>query len=243
MAPSVAHTTFATTHWSVIVAAGAEPDSPIAREALESLCRTYWYPLYAYVRQRGQMHADAQDVTQGFFLQLLHKNWLAQVDRNKGKFRSFLLVAMNHFLANEWRHLRTEKRGGQAVFISLDEQFAEERWQLEPSTGETPETAFDRRWAAALLEHVLHRLRAEQVASGRSHLFDQLKVFLVGRKGEVAYAELAGRLDSTEGALKMAVQRLRHRYGEILREEFANTVPSPEDTEAELRYLLTVLKE
>jgi RNA polymerase sigma-70 factor (ECF subfamily) len=241
MDSSAAHTTFATTHWSVIVAAGTGLDSPLAHEALETLCRTYWYPLYSYVRQRGETHPDAQDVTQSFFLQLLDKNWLTQVDRNKGKFRSFLLVAMNHFLANEWRRLRTEKRGGQAVLISLDEHSAEERWQLDPATDETPETAFEQRWAAALLERVLYRLRVEQVSAGRSKLFDELKVFLVGRKGEVAYADLAARLESTEGALKMSVQRLRHRYGEILREEVANTVASPDDVEAELQYLLTVL--
>ena len=239
---SAAHTAFATTHWSVIAAAATGPDSPHAREALETLCRTYWYPLYAYIRQHGQTHPDAQDVTQSFFLQLLDKNWLTQVDRRKGKFRSFLLVAMNHFLANEWRRLRTEKRGGHAVLISLDEATAEERWQLEPTTDATPETAFEQRWAAALLERVLYRLRAEQVTAGRSKLFDELKVFLVGRRGEVAYADLAARLESTEGALKMAVQRLRHRYGEILREEVANTVSSPDDVEAELRYLLTVLE-
>ena len=242
MDPSTAHTSFDTTHWSVIVAAGAGLDSPHAREALESLCRAYWYPLYAYVRQRGQTHSDAQDLTQSFFLQLLDKNWLTQVDRSKGKFRSFLLVAMNHFLANEWRHLRAEKRGGQAVLVSLDEESADERWQLEPATGATPETAFEQRWAAALLERVLYRLRAEQVAAGKSKLFDELKVFLVGRKGEVGYVDLAARLESTEGALKMSVQRLRHRYGEILREEVANTVSSPNDVEAELRYLLTVLE-
>jgi DNA-directed RNA polymerase specialized sigma24 family protein len=233
---------FATTHWSVIVAAGKGADSPHAREALETLCRAYWYPLYAYARQLGQSHAEAQDLTQSFFLQLLDKSWLAQVDRTKGKFRSFLLVAMNHFLANEWRRLRAEKRGGQAVFISLDDESVEERWQLEPVTWAAPETAFEQRWAAALLERVLFRLRAEQVAAGKSKLFDELKVFIVGRKGEVAYTDLAAKLGSTEGALKMSVQRLRHRYGEILREELASTVSSEVEIEAELRYLLAVLQ-
>lgn len=235
------HTVFATTHWSVLLAAGNKPDSPDRLEALETLCRAYWYPLYAYARQRGHTRADAQDLTQTFFLRLLDKNWLIQVDRSKGKFRSFLLVAMNHFLANEWRQLRAEKRGGQVTFVSLDDESAEERWQLDLSTGATPETSFERRWAAALLDRVLFRLRAEQIAAGRARLFDELKVFLVGRKGEVAYADLAQRLETSEGALKMAVQRLRARYGEILREEVASTVCRPDDVKDELRYLLTVL--
>ncbi|MFO1500394.1 MAG: ECF-type sigma factor [Verrucomicrobiota bacterium] len=232
---------FGTTHWSVILEAGKGTDSPHASEALESLCRSYWYPLYAYARQRGQAHADAQDLTQGFFLRLVDRNWLAQVDRTKGKFRSFLLMAMNHFLANEWRQLRAEKRGGQAVFVSLDDDLAQERWKFEPTTDSTPEKAFEQRWAAALLERVLYRLRAEQAAAGRSRLFDELKVFLTGRKGEVAYSEMATRLKSTESALKMSVYRLRHRYGEILREEISNTIASTDDVNTELRYLLALL--
>ncbi len=230
---------FATTHWSVVLAAGME-ESPLAADALERLCRTYWYPIYAYVRRRGHEASGAQDLTQEFFFRLLRKNYLAQADPHKGKFRSFLLVAVNYFLANEWDRARALKRGGRVTFLSLDDT-AEQRYLQEPATDLSPERIYEQSWAVALLGKALGRLREECAVTGKANRFDRLKVLLTGEKPSVTYAELATSLDTTEAALKMAVQRLRRRYGELLREEIAHTVAGPEQIEDELRHFCEVL--
>jgi RNA polymerase sigma-70 factor (ECF subfamily) len=231
---------FATTHWSVVLAA-SQSDSPQAAEALEKLCRTYWYPLYAYVRRYGYRPEDAKDLTQEFFFHLVQKDYLAQVDPRKGKFRSFLLAAVNHFLAKEWARSRTIKRGGRVSFIPLDEAQAEQRYQAELSGERSPEEIYDRAWAIALLETVLRRLREETATAGYADRFEELKGVLVGERPSLSYAALAPRLRTTEAALKMAVRRLRSRYAELLREEIATTVPGPQEAEDELRHLRAVL--
>lgn len=231
---------FATTRWSVVLSA-REGESDAAAEALEVLCRTYWYPLYAYVRRRGHSPEDAQDLTQEFFFRLLDRRWLSQVDRHKGRFRSFLLVAMNHFLANEWDRSQAAKRGGGVPHFPLDAEAFEQRYHQEATTDASPDRLYERCWALALIERVLHQLRGEVVAEGRREQFEELRVFLTGEKPPVSYAELATRLTTTEAALKMAVQRLRRRYGELLRAEIANTVSHPQEVQDELRHLLVVL--
>ena len=233
---------FATTHWGVVLAAG-HSSSPDAQEALEKLCRTYWYPLYAYVRQQGHTPHDAQDLTQEFFLRLLQRHYLAQVDPHKGKFRSFLMVAVKHFLANEWDRAKAAKRGGRATFISFDEASAEKRYALESATDASPEKIFERRWALAVLDQVLGRLREEFEQVGKTKQFAALKIFLSGEKPSASYAELAAGLQTTEAALKMAVQRMRRRCGELLREEIAHTVASGEQVEEEIRCLFAALAE
>jgi len=230
---------FATTHWSVVLAAGG-PGTPESAAALEQLCRTYWYPLYAYVRRRGYSPEDAQDLTQEFFLRLLHKHYLGQIDPGKGKFRSFLLAAINHFLADEWDRASAVKRGGRVTFLALDQDSAEQRL-AGASTRHSPEQIFERSWALALLQKVLTRLREEATQAGHAGHFEELKAFLTGEKSPVSYAELTVKLGSSETALRKEVQRLRHRYGELLREEVARTVADPGEFEEELRYLFRVL--
>jgi RNA polymerase sigma factor (sigma-70 family) len=231
---------FATTHWSVIVNARAA-DSSVARQALEKLCQTYWYPLYAFVRRQGHGPHDAQDLTQEFFARLLEKNYLDDVRRERGKFRSFLLASMKHFLANEWDRARAQKRGGAHVHVPIDTQSAETRYGLEPAHDRTPEKLFERRWALTLLDNVLALLREEFVASGKAEQFDQLKVALTADKRAVPYAELGVRLGISQGAVKVAVHRLRARYREVLRAEIASTVSSPADVEEEIRQLFAAL--
>jgi len=231
---------FRTTHWSVVLLAGQD-DSTQAAAALEKLCRTYWYPIYSFIRRRGYDSPDAQDLTQGFFAQLLRRNDFLTVDARKGKFRSFLLGALSHFLANEWDRSQRLKRGGGQSVISLDAHSAEERYKLEPATHETPEQIFERRWIEALLETVLLRLRAECAAYGQADRFDSLKVFLVEDKGAVSFAGIGRELSMTESAVKGVVRRLRSRYRELFREEVANTVDKPEELEDEIRELLAVL--
>jgi len=204
------------------------------------LCRTYWYPLYAYVRRRGYGPEDAQDLTQEFFLRLLRKDYLAQVDPGKGKFRSFLLAAITHFLANEWDRTNAVKRGGRVTFLALDHDSAEQRL-AEISLERSPEQIFERCWALAFLQEVLGRLRDEVDQAGRSAHFAELKVFLTGEQSSVSYAMLAAKLGTHEASLRKEVQRLRHRYGELLREEIARTVASPAEVEDELCHLFTVL--
>ena len=231
---------FVTTHWSVVLEA-RDQRSPQAAAALEKLCRTYWYPLYAYVRRRGYGEHDAQDLAQGFFARLVERNYLEAVGRQKGKFRSFLLAALNHFVSDEWDRVRAEKRGGGETFISLDDQTAEDRYRQEPADELSPEKIYERRWAMTLLDQVLRQLEAEFAATGRLRLFEQLKVFLLDEKGVGSYAETAARLEMTEGALRVAVHRLRQRYGELFRDEIAHTVASPVEIEDEVRHLLGVL--
>ena len=230
---------FRTTHWSVVLAAG-QLDAPQSREALEKLCRTYWYPLYAYVRREGFGAADAQDLAQEFFARLLAKNYLGQVGPQKGKFRSFLLAALRHFLSDQRDRARAAKRGGGAEVLSLDAQEAEERYRLEPLDRMDAEKIFERRWAMTLLEQALTRLRDESVVAGKAELFEHLRNFVAG-ESEVSCGEAAAQLGQTESAVKSAVHRLRQRYRELVREEIAQTVADPAETDAEIRYLITVM--
>jgi RNA polymerase sigma factor (sigma-70 family) len=231
---------FVSTHWSVVLAARAGASTDVDA-ALERLCRTYWWPLYAFVRRRGHEAHDAQDLTQEFFALLLAKDFLQGVDRSKGKFRSFLLAALEHFLANEWRRANAQKRGGKSTFVSLDDGSAETQFLQVPSADLPPEKLFEQQWARTLLDQVVTRLREEQVAASKGELFDHLKIFLTGEKRAVAYADLAVKLNTTEAALKMAVSRMRQRYGELLRAEIANTVSDAAEIEGELRALFAAL--
>ena len=231
---------FVTTQWSVVLAAG-NAGSAGADDALARLCRMYWYPLYCYVRRRGREAEDAKDLTQEFFARLLKRNWLGRADRERGRFRSFLLGAMNHFLADEWDKARAQKRGGGVAAVPLEITTAETRFAHEPADPSTPEQNFERRWALTLLEEVLQRLRAEYEAEGRAELFALLHPCLVGDRTEQPYAELARRLGSTEGTVKAAVHRLRQRYRGLLREEIAQTVAEPAEVDDELRHLFAVL--
>ncbi len=233
---------FATTRWSVVLAAGRN-DTTHARAALEKLCQTYWYPLYAYVRRRGNSPEDAQDLTQEFFAQLLERQSLAHADPNRGRFRSFLLMAMNHFLVNEWKKARAEKHGGGRPVLSLDWAAAEERFDLEPADRSAPDRIFEKQWALALLGEVLTRLEREFQGEGKTDLFAALKQTLMGARESQPYAELATRLNMNESAVKVAVHRLRKRYRELVREEIAGTLDESQDIEAEMRHLFSVLAE
>ena len=232
--------TFVTTHWSVVLTA-RRSDTTRAQAALCRLCQAYWYPLYAYVRRRGYQAHDAQDLTQEFFARLLAQNWLAQADRDRGRFRTFLLAALSHFLANEWDKARAQKRGGGVQIVPLQLDTAETRYGHEPADPLTPEQSFERRWALALLDEVLKRLGQEHAAAGTEKLFDLLKPCLVGDRQAQPYAALAAELGMTEGAVKMAVHRLRQRYRQLLREEIANTVADPVEVTEEMHHLFAVL--
>ena len=231
---------FHTTQWSQVLAAGLE-DSPQATEALEGLCRTYWYPLYAYIRRRGHDRHAAEDLTQSFFARLLEKSHLREITREGGRFRSYLLTALNHFLANEWDRACAQKRGGDKVHFSLDDLEAETRYALELEDNRTPEHLFERRWALTLLNQALSRLREEHDAPERSRVFDHLQPFLSGDKKLIPHAIVAASLGISEGAVKVAVHRLRKRYGELLRQEIARTVSTPEEARDEIRHLQTIL--
>ena len=231
---------FATTHWSVVLAAG-DSTSPQTNEALEKLCATYWYPLYAYVRRKGHSPEDAQDLTKEFFARLLEKKFLKLAEPERGKFRGFLLTSLKHFLVNEWEKARTAKRGGGQVVLSLDEQLAESRYLAEPSTDSSPDVMFEKRWAITVLEQVLMRLRQESVAAGKGDLFELLKDALWGDKNLASQTEIGAPLGLSAAAVKSAVHRLRLRYRELLRSEIANTVARPEDIDEELRHLVSVL--
>ena len=230
---------FATTHWSVVLAAGSR-DTPQSAAALERLCRTYWYPLYAYVRRRGYSPEDAQDMIQGFFAHLLAGDFLRGVGPEKGRFRSFLLACLKHFLADQWAKSQTAKRGGEAPLL-FDLEQAEARYQLEARGEAYPENLYERRWALDLLDRVLDRLRQEAVASGREVVFDRLQGCLLGERPNETYAQLGAKLGLSETAVKVTVHRLRQRYRELLREEIAHTVTSPDEFEDELRYLFEVV--
>jgi RNA polymerase sigma-70 factor (ECF subfamily) len=231
---------FATTHWSVVLAAKG-PESPAAAEALERLCRTYWGALYAYVRRHGHSPADAADLTQAFFARFLEKQFLKDVDRRKGKFRSFLLKALNHFLADEWRHAHAEKCDGARPTISINADHWESRYGHELASDLTPEKLFERRWALALFEQALAHLGEESVRAGHSRQFEVLKDFLSRPTSEGAYATAAAELGLSPGTVAVQVHRLRKRYGELVREEVAHTVTHPGEVEQELRHLLGVL--
>lgn len=229
---------FTTTHWSVVFAAAGE-SSPTTRAALEILARTYWYPLYAYVRRRGHNEHAAKDLTQEFFARLFARNDFGRLDREHGKFRAFLLASMNHFLAKEWRDQNALKRGGGQTVLSLDA--AAEGWYLqEPATDDTPEKLYDRRWAMTILELAATRLRNEFAAAGKAEQFDALRVFL-SETATHGYEQAAAQLQWTTGAVATAVHRLRQRYREMVRQEIAQTVTTPLEVEEEMRYLLAVL--
>jgi RNA polymerase sigma factor (sigma-70 family) len=231
---------FTTTHWSVVLAAGQQ-ESPGAQAALEQLCRTYWYPLYAYVRRQGCGSHDAQDLTQGLFAHLLRKDFLSGVGPEKGRFRSFLLACLKHFLADQWEKARTAKRGGTDAELLLDLEQAEERYQREGRVEASAESLYERRWALDLLDHVLDRLRLEAVASGREVVFDELQSCLLGERPTETYTRLGARLGLSETAVKVTVHRLRQRYRELLRQEIAHTVARPEEIDEEMRYLFEVV--
>jgi DNA-directed RNA polymerase specialized sigma24 family protein len=231
---------FATTRWSVVLAAGGESDGERAREALEALCRTYWYPLYAFLRRRGIDYNEACELTQAFFTRLLEKNFLQTVRRERGRFRSFLLVSLKHFLANEWDRARAQKRGGGRAVVSLDIEDAERRYGLEPSHEMTAETLFERRWALTMLDETLACLRAEAESAGKARLFDRCRDFLTGA-GDDSYREAAATLEMTEGAVKVAIHRMRRRVRDLLRERIAETVADPADIDGEIRHLISVL--
>jgi DNA-directed RNA polymerase specialized sigma24 family protein len=237
-ATSIPRNYFATTRWTVVVAAGCGR-TPQADLALEELCRTYWYPLYAYIRGRGYPREDAEDLTQAFFARLLEKNYFEGLSSEKGKFRAFLLAALKHFLANEWDRAHRQKRGGAARPISLDWQSADTRYQIDPADNLSPDKLYDRAWAVTLLERVITRLRDESAADDKAKLFEQLKPFLMVGKSAIPYAQSATSLDMTEGAVRVAVHRLRRRYRELLREEIGQTLSDPAQVEEEMRSLFS----
>ncbi|MCI0535988.1 MAG: sigma-70 family RNA polymerase sigma factor [Verrucomicrobiales bacterium] len=232
---------FNTTHWSVVLAAGQE-DSTKAAEALEALCRTYWPPLYAYARRRGHSPEQAKDVTQSFFVQLLRRRSLGTVSKDRGKFRSFLLASMNHFLANEWDRTHREKRGGNAEVLSLDALTAEQRYQMEPADELTPEKCFERHWAQVVLEQVLSRLRAEAGLADKLRRFERLKPLLLGEEDAGSLQAAGVDLGLTGEAVKAAAHRMRQRFRQLLREEIAATVVESAEIDAEIRYLINCLR-
>jgi len=227
---------FTETRWSVVLRAG-RPSSPDASASLEKLCRTYWYPVYAFVRRRGRGAEDAQDLTQEFFSRLLRKNTFADADPAKGRFRSFLLGALKHFLADEWDKARAEKRGGHCETFSLDALDPEARYALEPATDLTPDRIFDRRWATTLLEQALCRLGEEFTAAGKARHFALLKFFLTSDAGPGGYDEVAAQLETSPQTVAVSVHRLRQRYRVMARAEIADTVAHPDAVEEELRSL------
>ena len=232
---------FAPTNWNTVLAAG-ESDSVRAAEALAALCRTYWYPLYVYVRRKGHSVHDAEDLTQGFFEQLLRRQSIKQV-RGEGKFRSFLLSALEHFLAAEWNHAHRQKRGGNGLAISLDGMSPEARYQVEPVDARTAERLYERRWALTVLEQALERLRTDCVAARKEALFVELQGTLSTDGATASYAEIGARLKMSEVAVKVAAHRLRQRYAELVRDIVAQTLPNPTESEVEreIRHLLEAL--
>ncbi|MCL4180862.1 MAG: sigma-70 family RNA polymerase sigma factor [Verrucomicrobia bacterium] len=231
---------FATTHWSVVMAAKQGDDS-IAAVALEKLCRTYWLPLYAYIRRDGQNATEAQDLTQEFFARLLARDYLQHLHHQNGKFRSFLLAYLKNFLSEQRRKTGAQKRGGGCVFVPLDEPAGEEGYLLEPVDELTAEQVFERRWAQTVLQTALDRLRAEYAARGQTPLFERLQDYQPREPGGQSYAQLGDEFGMTEAAIKSAVQRMRQRHRELLREEIAQTVTRPEEIEEELRYFRDLL--
>ena len=231
---------FATTRWSAVLAAG-KPDSPEAARALDQLCRIYWFPLYAWVRRQGHSAHDAQDLIQGFFARLLEHKDLAAVDPARGKFRSFLLAALKHYVANERDRALAWKRGGRHELVSLELDTAESRYGAEPVDRLSADLLYDRRWALTVLEQVMARLRDEFKQRGKEALFDELKSCLMGERLDQPYADLAAHLRVSESAVKVAVHRLRRRYRELLRDEIAQTVGDADSVDDELRHLMAVL--
>lgn len=233
---------FVTTRWSVVLAA-QDKSSPASAEALEAICRAYWSPLYALVRRQGHAPHDAQDLTQEFFARLLHKDYLQAADREKGRLRTFLHVALKRFLANEWDRVRAQKRGGGAAPVSFDTAMAEERYLQHGTEALSAERIYERQWAMTLLEQALARLRAEYQAVRKEAEFDQLKGTLTAERGAIPYAELAAQLRTTEGATRVAVHRVRKRFRDLFRATIADTVDDPAEVDDEVRYVARVLGE
>jgi RNA polymerase sigma-70 factor (ECF subfamily) len=232
----VSRNRFATTRWSLVLAAGRRSSEP-SREALNSLCETYWYPVYAFIRRQGNEADAALDLTQEFFARVLEKNYIGQADPARGRFRAFLLTSARHFLSNERDRARAVKRGGTTPIVSLDVETAEGTYQLEGRDDLTPEKLFDARWATLTLDRALARLQRAYAAAGNPETFEGLKGFLTGDSESLSYADVARTLNSTEPAIRVAVHRLRRRFREALVEEIAETVSSPAEIDAEMRYL------
>jgi RNA polymerase sigma-70 factor (ECF subfamily) len=231
---------FVTTRWTVVLAAG-QSASPQSAAALAELCRTYWYPLYAFVRRKGHGPHDAQDLTQSFFARLLEKNYVAQADRERGRFRTYLLAALTHFLTDEWDKSRRLKRGGDREIISFDAGSAEERYRLEPIEHLDAAKLYERRWVTTLFDKVLARLEDEFRDSGKEELFNGLKGFLLAEESESSYGEISQRLNLTVNTVRQTVHRMRRRYRELFREEIAQTVASPSEVDDELKHIFAVL--
>ena len=238
--PPAGSGTFNTTHWTAVLLAG-KSNSPEAASALEELCRTYWYPLYAFARRQGQNPSDAQDLTQQFFAVFLEKKYFGLADPNRGRFRSFLLASFKHFLANEHHRARAVKRGGRNSFVSWDEAVAEAQYRNELSSNVSPDKLFEHAWALTLLDKVMKDLQQEYSGGGKAKVFEALQVFLTGDSSEATYEEIGRGLEMSEAAIKMAVSRLRRRYGDRLRSEVAQTVNDPLMVEEELRHLVGTL--
>ncbi len=239
--PGAAHrAAFPTTHWSVVIAAGRER-SPQAEAALEELAQAYWYPIYAFLRREGHAAVEAQDLTQAFFARLLEKNYPAQADRTRGRFRSFLLLTLRHFLADEREHAGAFKRGGGCVVLSLDEDVSEGRYRAEPADLETPETLFERRWAETILARATARLAEEYAASGKAAVYQILQAFQPGERASLSYSQAARQLATSESAVKALIYRMRKRHRELVRDEVAQTVAGAGDVDDELRHLIEVL--
>ncbi len=231
---------FATTHWSVVRRAGMNPGEEAA-QALETLCRAYWYPLYAFVRRLGHSPEDAQDITQSFFAYLLEKGLIGRAQPEAGRFRSFLIGSLKNFMANDFRREQAQKRGGGAMVISFDAQTAEERYACEPVEPKNPLTLFQQAWAVEVLDHAIERLESEYHSDGKIKIFQALHLFLQGDRGSQTYAEIGVALGLSEGAVKVTVHRMRQRYRELLRAAVANTVSDPIEVDDELRHLLKAL--
>jgi RNA polymerase sigma factor (sigma-70 family) len=232
---------FATTHWTVVLSASRN-ETTRGKDALSTLCETYWYPLYAFVRRQGHSPHDAEDLTQGFFARLMERESLAGVSPEKGKFRTFLLIALKRFLANEWHRANSQKRGGGLCRVPLRGHTAETRYIAEPIERLTAEKLYERRWALTLLERVLARLRDEYKSAGKSEHFDRLKPYLMADKDAIPHALVPAESGISESALRVAVHRVRRRFRELFREEVANTVAGPEDINDEIRHLLTAFE-
>jgi RNA polymerase sigma factor (sigma-70 family) len=231
---------FTTTHWSVVL--DAQSESPAAHEALEKLCRIYWRPIYSFVRRQGVGPEEAEDLTQGFFAELLERKSLSAVRKEKGRLRSYLLGALKYFLADERRHAMAIKRGKGQRLIPLEELRSDDRIEMEPADPVTAERIYERRWAMTVLERVLSRLKDEFAAAGNARLFDSLKQLLPDEPGAPSQADIAAQLGMAENAVRQAFHRFRQRCQLLLREEIAHTVATPADIEDELRHLIAVIR-
>lgn len=231
---------FVATHWSAVLAA-KDKGSPQSDAALETLCRTYWYPLYVFARRQGHQPHDAQDLVQEFFARLLRKDYLEAVERGRGRFRTFLMMALKRFMANEWDRTRAQKRGGGQELLPLDTTLVENRYRMECSVEMGADLAFERQWAVTLLDETLTRVADEQKALGKTAEFELLRPFLMVGNETVSYGAVARKLGSTEAAVRMAVHRLRRRYRQVFRETLAQTVATPAEVDEEMRYLLEIL--